>query len=229
MQTCRRIPATFKILTMIGLENVEKYYGETHVLKGISLEVERGEFVAITGSSGSGKSTLLNLIGGMDRPEKGRIVVDGKAITSYAEEQLTLYRRKKIGFIFQFFNLLPNITVFENIRMPLLLNGIGDEERVQDFIRRVGLEGKEKSLPYQLSGGQQQRVAIARALIHDPEIILADEPTGSLDSSTGAAIMDLVKELGAETGKTIVLVTHESYIAEYARRKVRIKDGVLLL
>jgi putative ABC transport system ATP-binding protein len=229
MQTCRRIPSMFKILTMIGLENVEKYYGETHVLKGISLEVERGEFVAITGSSGSGKSTLLNLIGGMDRPEKGRIVVDGKAITSYAEEQLTLYRRKKIGFIFQFFNLLPNITVFENIRMPLLLNGIGDEERVQDFIRRVGLEGKEESLPYQLSGGQQQRVAIARALIHDPEIILADEPTGSLDSSTGAAIMDLVKELGAETGKTIVLVTHESYIAEYARRKVRIKDGVLLL
>jgi putative ABC transport system ATP-binding protein len=229
MQTCRKIPATLNILTMIGLENVEKYYGETHVLKGISLEVERGEFVAITGSSGSGKSTLLNLIGGMDRPEKGRIVVDGKAITSYAEEQLTLYRRKKIGFIFQFFNLLPNITVFENIRMPLLLNGIGDEERVQDFIRRVGLEGKEKSLPYQLSGGQQQRVAIARALIHDPEIILADEPTGSLDSSTGAAIMDLMKELGAETGKTIVLVTHESYIAEYARRKVRIKDGVLLL
>ncbi len=216
------------MMSMIELDGVEKYYGETHVLRGINLSVERGEFVAITGSSGSGKSTLLNLIGGMDRPEKGRILVDGEAITSFAEEQLTLYRRKEIGFIFQFFNLLPNITVFENIRMPLLLNGIGDEEPVRDFIRRVGLEGKEKSLPYQLSGGQQQRVAIARALIHDPEIILADEPTGSLDSRTGAAIMDLVKGLAAETGKTVILVTHEAYIAEYARRRVRIKDGVLL-
>ncbi len=213
---------------MIRLENIEKSYGESTVLKGITLAVERGEFVAVTGSSGSGKSTLLNLIGGMDRPEKGRIIVDGEAITSYAEEQLTHYRRKKIGFIFQFFNLLPNITVFENIMMPLLLNGIDDEERVRDFIRRTGLEGKDGNLPYQLSGGQQQRVAIARALIHDPEIILADEPTGSLDSRTGAAIMDLVKELAAGTGKTVVLVTHESYIAEYAHRRVRIKDGVLL-
>jgi putative ABC transport system ATP-binding protein len=216
------------IVLMIELDGVEKYYGETHVLRGINLSVERGEFVAVTGSSGSGKSTLLNLIGGMDRPEKGRIIVGGESITSYAEEQLTLYRRKKIGFIFQFFNLLPNITVLENIRMPLLLNVIDDEEKVRDFIGLVGLQGKEKSLPYQLSGGQQQRVAIARALIHDPEIILADEPTGSLDSRTGATIMDLVKDLATETGKTVVLVTHESYIAEYASRKVRIKDGVLL-
>jgi putative ABC transport system ATP-binding protein len=213
---------------MITLENVEKYYGRTHVLKGITLEVEKGDFISITGSSGSGKSTLLNLIGGMDRPEAGRIVVEGEEITSYPEEKLTLYRRKKIGFIFQFFNLLPNITVFENIRMPLLLNGITDETGVTDFIRRVGLEGREGSLPYQLSGGQQQRVAIARALVHNPEIILADEPTGSLDSSTGAAIMDLVRELAAETGKTVILVTHEAYLADYARKKVRIKDGMLL-
>jgi putative ABC transport system ATP-binding protein len=213
---------------MITLENVEKYYGRTHVLRGITLDVGKGDFIAITGSSGSGKSTLLNLVGGMDRPEAGRIVVGGEEITSYREEELTLYRRKKIGFIFQFFNLLPNITVFENIRMPLLLNGITDEKKVRKFIQRVGLEGKEESLPYQLSGGQQQRVAIARALIHEPEIILADEPTGSLDSGTGAAIMDLVKELADETGKTVILVTHEAYLAGYAKRNVRIKDGILL-
>jgi putative ABC transport system ATP-binding protein len=213
---------------MITLENVEKYYGRTHVLRGITLDVGKGDFIAITGSSGSGKSTLLNLVGGMDRPEAGRIVVGGEEITSYREEELTLYRRKRIGFIFQFFNLLPNITVFENIRMPLLLNGITDEKKVRKFIQRVGLEGKEESLPYQLSGGQQQRVAIARALIHEPEIILADEPTGSLDSGTGAAIMDLVKELADETGKTVILVTHEAYLAGYAKRNVRIKDGILL-
>jgi putative ABC transport system ATP-binding protein len=213
---------------MITLENVEKYYGRMQVLRGITLNVEAGDFISIMGSSGSGKSTLLNLIGGMDRPEAGRIIVSGDEITSYRDEELTLYRRKKIGFIFQFFNLLPNITVFENIRMPLLLNGITDEQKVWRFIQRVGLQGKETNLPYQLSGGQQQRVAIARALVHDPEIILADEPTGSLDSTTGAAIMDLIKELARETGKTVILVTHESYLAGYAKKRVRIKDGMLL-
>jgi putative ABC transport system ATP-binding protein len=212
---------------MIRLENVEKYYGETQVLKGINLEVETGEFLAITGVSGSGKSTLLNLIGGMDRPERGAISVNGDAITLYTDEELTVYRRKKIGFVFQFFNLLPNITVFENIQMPLLLNGIDDEERVRRSIKRVGIEGTEDSYPYQLSGGQQQKVAIARALVHDPEIILADEPTGSLDSGTGKAIMDLLQHLAKETGKTIILVTHEYYIAEYAARTVRIRDGLL--
>jgi ABC-type lipoprotein export system ATPase subunit len=212
---------------MIRLENVEKYYGEAQVLKGINLEVETGEFLAITGVSGSGKSTLLNLIGGMDRPERGAISVNGDAITLYTDEELTVYRRKKIGFVFQFFNLLPNITVFENIQMPLLLNGIDDEERARSYIKRVGIEGTEDSYPYQLSGGQQQRVAIARALVHDPEIILADEPTGSLDSGTGKAIMDLLQHLAKETGKTIILVTHEYYIAEYAARTVRIRDGLL--
>ncbi len=213
---------------MIELEGVDKSYGEGPVLKGITLTVERGEFVAVMGSSGSGKSTLLNLIGGMDRPEEGRIVVDGIEITASSEQELTLYRRRKVGFIFQFFNLLPNITVFENIRLPLLLNGIDDEERVMKLIGRVGLAGREKGLPYQLSGGQQQRVAIARALVHDPPIILADEPTGSLDSRTGAEVMELVKELAAEKKKTVMLVTHESYIAGYAARTVRIKDGTLI-
>lgn len=212
---------------MIRLENVEKYYGKTQVLKGIHLEVETGEFIAIAGVSGSGKSTLLNLIGGMDRPEGGVIRVNGDTITLYTDEELTAYRRKKIGFVFQFFNLLPNITVFENIQMPLLLNGIDDEEGVRSYIKRVGIEGTEDSYPYQLSGGQQQRVAIARALIHDPEIILADEPTGSLDSATGKSVMDLLKHLAEETRKTIILVTHESYIAEYAARTVKIRDGLL--
>jgi putative ABC transport system ATP-binding protein len=212
---------------MIKLENVEKYYGRHRVLNGINLEIRKGEFISITGISGSGKSTLLNIIGGMDRPETGRVIVDCEDISGYSDERLTLYRRAKIGFIFQFFNLLPNITVFENISMPLLLNGREEEERIFAIIRRIGLSGKEKDLPYQLSGGEQQRVAIARALIHGPEIILADEPTGSLDSETGRMIMDLIVQLAGETKKTVVLVTHEPHIAEYAQRMVRIKDGAL--
>ncbi|MEW6001618.1 MAG: ABC transporter ATP-binding protein [Nitrospirota bacterium] len=213
---------------MIRLENVEKYYGDTRVLRGINLKIEKGDFISIMGSSGSGKSTLLNLVGGVDRPEKGRIIVDGEDITAYSDEELTLYRRKKTGFIFQFFNLLPNISVFENVQMPLLLNGLEDEGKVMEYIERVGLKGKENSYPYRLSGGEQQRVAIARALIHDPGIVLADEPTGSLDSQTGKAIMDLMIELAREKEKTIILVTHENYIAEYADRKVRIKDGMII-
>jgi putative ABC transport system ATP-binding protein len=213
---------------MIRLENVEKYYGGAHVLKGISLEIKKGEFVSITGSSGSGKSTLLNLIGGMDRPEKGRIIVGGRDITSFTDDELTLYRRKEVGFIFQFFNLLPNISVFENVEMPLLLSGVEDRARVSAYIKRVGLQGKERSFPFQLSGGEQQRVAIARALIHDPGLILADEPTGSLDSVTGLSIMDTIGELADEAGKTVVLVTHEEQISAYAARRIRIKDGIII-
>jgi putative ABC transport system ATP-binding protein len=212
---------------MITIENVEKYYGHAHVLKGINLEVRTGEFIAVTGVSGSGKSTLLNLIGGMDRPERGAIVVNGDDITRYTDEALTVYRRKKIGFVFQFFNLLPNITIFENVQMPLLLNGIDDEERVRETLKRVDVEGREDSYPYQLSGGQQQRVAIARALVHGPEIILADEPTGSLDSKTGKSVMDILKRVAEEAGTTMVLVTHEHYLADYAARTVRIRDGLL--
>jgi putative ABC transport system ATP-binding protein len=212
---------------MIKLRDVYKYYGDHIVLKGINLEVQKGEFISVMGSSGSGKSTLLNLIGGMDRPENGTITVNGEDISGYPDEKLTLYRRTRIGFIFQFFNLLPNITVFENILMPLLLNGREDEDTVRMYIKRIGLQGRENSYPYQLSGGEQQRVSIARALVHNPDIILADEPTGSLDSETGRNIMDLILQFREETGKTIILVTHESYIAEYAQRLVRIKDGVI--
>ena len=212
---------------MIKLENVEKYYGVQRVLKGISFEVQRGEFISIMGSSGSGKSTLLNLIGGMDKPEKGRVIIDGENITAYTDENLTLYRRLRVGFIFQFFNLLPNITVSENISMPLLLSGRGDKEKVRACIQRLGLYGKENTYPYELSGGEQQRVAIARALIHEPDIILADEPTGSLDSETGTMIMDIIREIVNETRKTVILVTHESHIAAYAQRMARMKDGMI--
>lgn len=213
---------------MIRLENVEKSYGGHKVLKGITLEVHKGEFISVMGSSGSGKSTLLNLIGGMDRPDEGRIFVHDSEISRFGDDALTLYRRQRVGFIFQFFNLLPNITVFENIAMPLLLNGNEDRERVSDYIVRTGLAGKEDKYPFQLSGGEQQRVAIARALVHDPAVILADEPTGSLDSDTGRMVMDLIMQCMKGSERTVILVTHESYIAEYAGRIVKIRDGALM-
>ncbi len=214
---------------MIQLENVEKYYGARAVFRGINLVVDSGEFVAIMGSSGSGKSTLLNLIGGMDVLDQGRIIVDRDIVSSYTEEELTVYRRQKIGFIFQFFNLLPNLTVSENIEMPLLLNNEEHKEvRVAEYLRMVGLEGRENDYPSALSGGEQQRVAIARALIHEPGIILADEPTGNLDSKTGGSIMQLIQMAAARDRKTIVLVTHNQAIAESAARIIRIRDGALL-
>ncbi len=213
---------------MIKIKNLYKFYGKQLVLKNISLEIKKGEFISIMGSSGSGKSTFLNLVGGMDLPDRGEIIVNNEIITKFSDEKLTKYRRKKIGFIFQFFNLLPNLTVFENIQMPLLLNGGVDTKKVQKMIERVGLQGKEKCYPHQISGGQQQRVAIARALIHNPDIILADEPTGSLDSKTGEAIMELISEIAKETDKTVILVTHEDYIAKYAEKIIKIKDGELV-
>jgi len=213
---------------MIRLIGVEKYYGETTVLAGINLRIEKGDFISVMGSSGSGKSTLLNLIGGMDRPNDGKIIVNGEDISSFEDDRLTLYRRKKIGFIFQFFNLLPNITVSENIEIPLLLNGITDNARIKKYIRIVGLEGREKAYPHELSGGEQQRVAIARALIHDPDIILADEPTGSLDSHTGNTIMEIISTLVVKTKKTVLLVTHDQSIAQFAHKTFKIKDGLIL-
>jgi putative ABC transport system ATP-binding protein len=214
---------------MIQLENVEKYYGARAVFRGINLVVDSGEFVAIMGSSGSGKSTLLNLIGGMDVPDQGRIIVDRDVVSSFTEEELTAYRRHKIGFIFQFFNLLPNLTVAENIEMPLLLNNEEHQEgRIAEYIRMVGLEGRGNDYPSTLSGGEQQRVAIARALIHGPGIILADEPTGNLDSKTGRSIVQLIHEAATRNGKTIVLVTHNQAVAESAARIIRIQDGALL-
>lgn len=213
---------------MIELENVQKYYGTRAVFRGINLTVNSGEFISIMGSSGSGKSTLLNLMGGMDVPNTGKIVVEGETISSYTEEELTKYRRQKVGFIFQFFNLLPNLTVYENIEMPLLLNGEeGYEAKIASYMKLVGLEGRENDYPAALSGGEQQRVGILRAIIHEPGIFLADEPTGNLDSVTGAAIVELIKDSAKRNGRTVVLVTHNQAIAEYADRIIRIRDGTL--
>jgi putative ABC transport system ATP-binding protein len=214
---------------MIQLENIEKNYGARTVFRGINLVVASGEFVAIMGSSGSGKSTLLNLIGGMDVPDQGRVIVDNDIVSSYTEEELTAYRRQKVGFIFQFFNLLPNLTVAENIEMPLLLNNEEHQEgRIAEYIRMVGLSGRENDYPSALSGGEQQRVAIARALIHGPGIILADEPTGNLDSRTGESIVQLIQEAANRNKKTVVLVTHNQAVAEAADRIIRIQDGALM-
>jgi putative ABC transport system ATP-binding protein len=214
---------------MIQLENIEKNYGARTVFHGINLVVASGEFVAIMGSSGSGKSTLLNLIGGMDVPDQGRVIVDNDIVSSYTEEELTAYRRQKVGFIFQFFNLLPNLTVAENIEMPLLLNNEEHQEgRIAEYIRMVGLSGRENDYPSALSGGEQQRVAIARALIHGPGIILADEPTGNLDSRTGESIVQLIQEAANRNKKTVVLVTHNQAVAEAADRIIRIQDGALM-
>ncbi len=214
---------------MIQLENVEKNYGARAIFRGINLTIKTGEFLAIMGSSGSGKSTLLNLIGGMDVPDQGRIIVDTAIVSSYTEEQLTAFRREKVGFVFQFFNLLPNLTVYENIEMPLLLNNAprGDG-KVAEYISLVGLGGRENDYPATLSGGEQQRVAIARALIRGPGIILADEPTGNLDSKTGASIVKLITDVAGRDKKTVVLVTHNQAVAEAADRTIRIRDGALL-
>lgn len=214
---------------MIQLEKVEKYYGTRAVFRGIDLVVNDGEQVAVMGSSGSGKSTLLNLIGGMDLPDRGRVVVDGNILSSYSEEQLTAYRRKKVGFIFQFFNLLPNLSVLENIEMPLLLNGEeGYESRIKTYLEWSGLAGREHDRPSSLSGGEQQRVAIVRALVHDPGIVIADEPTGNLDTRTGASIMELITRTVRTAGKTLIVATHNQATAEYADRIIRIRDGALI-
>jgi putative ABC transport system ATP-binding protein len=213
---------------MIDVENVIKCYGKRCVLQGIDLHVEHGEFISVMGRSGSGKSTLLNLVGGMDVPDRGRILADGEEVSSYTEDQLTLYRREKIGFIFQFFNLFPNITVYENIEMPLLLkNASGYDDTIEKIIRLVGLEGKEHDLPFQLSGGEQQRVAIARALVHEPKIILADEPTGNLDDTTGTMVMELIRAVAQEDRKTVILATHDSSVSRYANRVLTIRDGII--
>jgi len=214
---------------MIELYNIEKYYGTRAVFRGINLVVRSGEFVAVMGSSGSGKSTLLNLIGGMDVPDKGEISVDREVISSYTDEQLTTFRRQKVGFIFQSFNLLPNMTIYENIEIPLLLNGLERyDEAISSYMGLVGLQGRENDYPSSLSGGEQQRVAIVRALIHEPGIILADEPTGNLDSRTGASIVELIRDAAGRNRKTVVLVTHNEAVAAYADRIIRIQDGALL-
>ena len=219
---------------MIELKNVQKVYpmGEVSVpaLRGISLTIHPGEFVAIMGPSGSGKSTLMHLLGCLDLPSDGVVQLDGKDITKLDEDTLAQIRGQKIGFVFQTFNLIPTLTALENVELPLFFQGVAREQRrarAAELLRKVGLDGRLHHNPAQLSGGERQRVAIARALANDPEIILADEPTGNLDSESGEAILQLLKQLNEE-GRTIILVTHNPEAAAYAHRIVRIKDGRLL-
>ncbi len=219
---------------MIELKNVQKVYpmGEVSVpaLRGISLTIHPGEFVAIMGPSGSGKSTLMNLLGCLDLPSDGVVQLDGKDITELDEDSLAQIRGKKVGFVFQTFNLISTLTALENVEMPLFFQGVPREKRrarAAELLRKVGLDGRMHHRPAQLSGGERQRVAIARALANDPEIILADEPTGNLDSESGKAILELLAQLHRE-GKTIILVTHNPEAAAYAQRIVRIRDGRLV-
>jgi len=218
---------TMKILET---KKLKKYYGKgdtlVKALDGVDLAVEDGEFVAIVGTSGSGKSTLLHMLGGLDRPTNGTVIVDGKDIFSLKDEALTIFRRRKIGFVFQSFNLVPVLTVRENIVLPIQLDGGKvDEDYVNQVVSALGLEKKLDNLPSQLSGGQQQRVAIARALATKPAILLADEPTGNLDSRTSQDVLSLMKVTGRKFSQTMVMITHNEEIAQLSDRIVRIEDG----
>ena len=217
-------------MEILRTENLKKYYGEgdtcVKALDGVDFSVEKGEFVSIVGTSGSGKSTLLNMLGGLDRPTSGSVTVDGKNIFSLKEEALTIFRRRKIGFVFQSYNLVPILNVYENIVLPIELDGEkADRKFVNKVIEILGLTEKLYALPSQLSGGQQQRVAIARALASKPAIILADEPTGNLDSATSQDVLGLLKVTGERFGQTMVMITHNEEIAQMADRIVRIEDG----
>ena len=210
--------------------NLRKIYGsgdtEVRALDGVNLSVDSGEFVAIVGTSGSGKSTLLHMLGGLDRPTSGSVIVDGKDIFSLKDEALTIFRRRKIGFVFQSYNLVPVLNVRENIVLPIQLDGRQvDEDFLDKIVNTLGLEKKLGSLPSQLSGGQQQRVAIARALAAAPAIILADEPTGNLDSRTSQDVLSLLKVTSQKFAQTIVMITHNEEIAQTADRIIRIEDG----
>ena len=197
-------------------------------LRGVDVDVRRGEFVAVTGASGSGKSTLLHVLGGLDRPDEGRVEVDGEELSRLSDEELALLRRRRLGFVLQFFNLLPTLTARENVAFPLLLDAAPDAlERADAALGEVGLAQRGDHRPAQLSGGEQQRVALARALVGEPAVVMADEPTGNLDSATGADILSLLRDT-ADAGQTIVLVTHDTGIANYADRVVRLTDGVLV-
>ena len=217
-------------MRILQTQDLRKYYGsgdtQVKALDGVDLAVEQGEFVAIVGTSGSGKSTLLHMLGGLDRPTSGTVTVDGQEIFSLKEEALTIFRRRKIGFVFQSYNLVPVLSVWENIILPIQLDGRAvDQAFVREVVATLGLEKKLQNLPNQLSGGQQQRVAIARALAAKPAILLADEPTGNLDSKTSQDVLGLMKVTGQKFGQTMVMITHNEEIAQMAHRIVRIEDG----
>ena len=204
---------------------------EIHALRNVNLKVYRGEMIAVVGPSGSGKTTLLNLIGTLDKPTSGKIYIDGDDITTKSEKELTLLRRKKIGFVFQFYNLIPVLTAYENVELPLLVSGVPKkerEERVKRLLEMVGLGDRMNHRPDELSGGEQQRVAIARALVNNPSIILADEPTGDLDTETGLMVVQLMKKLAKEENSTVIMVTHDPQISEIADRIIYLRDGKII-
>jgi putative ABC transport system ATP-binding protein len=217
---------------MIRCIDVRKVYrqgkNEITALDGVSLDIARGEFAVIMGPSGSGKSTLLHLIGGLDRPTSGELLVDQRLVGQMADDQVTLFRRTRIGFIFQFFNLLPTLTALENIALPVVLDGRSKEEaeqRAKMLLDKVGLENRKDHLPEEMSGGEIQRIAVARALAFDPPILLADEPTGNLDSKTGESILSLLRQINRDAGCTIVMVTHSQEAAGYGDRTIFFRDG----
>ena len=220
-------------MSILETKDLRKIYGsgdtEVKALDGVSLSVENGEFVAIVGTSGSGKSTLLHMLGGLDRPTSGSVTVDGKDIFGLKDEALTIFRRRKIGFVFQSYNLVPVLNVYENIVLPIQLDGRNvDEGFIEKIVKTLGLDGRLDALPNQLSGGQQQRVAIARALAAAPAIILADEPTGNLDSRTSQDVLGLLKVTSQKFSQTIVMITHNEEIAQMADRIIRIEDGKIV-
>ena len=220
-------------MSILQTTELKKYYGTkpniTKALDGVNLSVEQGEFVAIVGTSGSGKSTLLNMIGGLDVPTSGKVIVDGRDLSTLKDEQLTIFRRRKIGFIFQNYNLVPVLNVYENIVLPVELDGNKiDKKFMKEVVQILGLEDKLNNMPNNLSGGQQQRVAIARALVSKPAIILADEPTGNLDSKTSSDVLGLLKVTSQKFHQTLVMITHNSEIAQLADRIIRIEDGRIM-
>ena len=220
-------------MAILETKDLRKIYGsgesEVHALDGVSISVEEGEFVAIIGTSGSGKSTLLNMIGGLDRPTSGSVTIRGKELLKMKDEELTIFRRRNIGFVFQNYNLLPVLNVYENIVYPIEIDGgKTDTGFVKEIIHTLGLERKLKNMPNNLSGGQQQRVAIARALVSKPAIVLADEPTGNLDSMTSSNVLSLLKVTSTKFHQTLVMITHNNEIAQLADRIIRIEDGKIV-
>lgn len=220
-------------MNILSVRNLKKYYntGENTVkaLNGIDLDICKGEFLAIVGTSGSGKSTLLHMLGGLDNPTSGEVIIDGRNISGLSRDELTVYRRRKIGFVFQNYNLLPLMNVYENIVLPIKLDGIKpDDDYVEEILKLLKLEDKKYFMPNQLSGGQQQRVALARALAIKPAIILADEPTGNLDSRTSQDVLGLIKISSQNLAQTIVMITHNEEIAQMADRIIRIEDGKIV-
>lgn len=220
-------------MSILKAQDLKKVYGsgdnKVNALRGVNFEVNKGEFVAIVGTSGSGKSTLLHMLGGLDRPTSGNVFVNDVDISSFKDDELTIFRRRKIGFVFQAFNLVPVLNVYENVVLPMELDGVkADKKYVDEILETLQMDKKKEFLPNQLSGGQQQRVAIARALAFKPAIILADEPTGNLDSKTGQDVLSLLKISAEKYSQTIVMITHNDEIAQMADRIIRIEDGMIV-